>query len=151
MNLLDILPREAIKVPLAATDRHEAIDELIELLAEHDHIRDPQKLKKVVWDREQQRSTGIGEGIAIPHGKSDCSDTLVLAIGRPREPIDFNSVDRKPVKLIFLLASPPEKTSDHIQALGKISRIMVQAEFREKAYAAEDADTLYELIKSTEA
>ena len=151
MNLLDILPREAIKVPLAATDRHEAIDELIELLAEHDHIRDPQKLKTVVWDREQQRSTGIGEGIAIPHGKSDCSDTLVLAIGRPREPIDFNSVDRKPVKLIFLLASPPEKTSDHIQALGKISRIMVQAEFREKAYAAEDADTLYELIKSTEA
>ena len=151
MNLLDILPREAIKVPLAATDRHEAIDELIELLAEHDHIRDPQKLKKVVWDREQQRSTGIGEGIAIPHGKSDCSDALVLAIGRPREPIDFNSVDRKPVKLIFLLASPPEKTSDHIQALGKISRIMVQAEFREKAYAAEDADTLYELIKSTEA
>jgi len=151
MNLLDILPREAIKVPLAATDRHEAIDELIELLAEHDHIRDPQKLKKVVWDREQQRSTGIGEGIAIPHGKSDCSDALVLAIGRPREPIDFNSVDRKPVKLIFLLASPPEKTSDHIQALGKISRIMVQAEFREKAYAAEDADTLYDLIKSTEA
>lgn len=150
MNLLDILSPESIKIPLAATDRQAAIDELIDLLAEQSLIHDPQKLKQVVWEREQQRSTGIGEGIAIPHGKSECSENLVMAIGRPKGAIDFHSVDRKPVKLIFLLASPPEKTSDHIQALGKISRIMVDADFRERAYVVDDAETLYEMIREAE-
>ena len=150
MNILDILSPKAVKVPLASTDRQGAIFELIDLMSEADLITDAVLLKEVVWDREQQRSTGIGEGLAIPHGKCDCSSNLVLAIGRPAEPIDFNSVDKKPVKLIVLLASPPDRTAEHIQALGKISRLMVNPEFREATFAAQSAQELYDLIYNAE-
>ena len=103
-----------------------------------------------VWQREQQRTTGIGEGLAIPHGKCSCCAELHLAIGRPSEPMDFDSVDRKPVNLIVLLASPPDKTSDHIQALGRISRLAAIPAFREAAYHAETAEQLYELFRDAE-
>jgi fructose-specific phosphotransferase system IIA component len=150
MNILDILSPKAIKVPLAASEKRDAIDELIDLIADAGLVTKPDALKKVVWEREQQRTTGIGEGLAIPHGKSDAATKLVVAIGRPMQPIEFGSIDNKPVKLIVLLASPPERTSDHIQALGKISRLMADPKFREQAYTAPDSATLYKLFESTE-
>lgn len=146
MNVTDILSPEAVKVPLKATSPREAIDELVDVLSGADLIIDPITLKRVVWEREQQRSTGIGEGLAIPHGKANSSKSLVMAIGRPGEPIDFDAIDRKPVRLVILLASPPEKTSEHIQALGKISRLMANPTFRETVYRAESADELYKLF-----
>jgi mannitol/fructose-specific phosphotransferase system IIA component (Ntr-type) len=103
-------------------------------------------LKRVVWEREQQRSTGIGEGLAIPHGKANCSNALVMAIGRPEQPIEFDAIDRKPVRLVILLASPPARTSEHIQALGKISRLMANPTFRETVYRAQSADELFKLF-----
>lgn len=150
MNLLDILSAKAIKVPLDAADKKGAIDELIDLLAETGRIAEPEALRKVVWERELQRTTGIGEGLAIPHGKTSSSRSLVVAMGRPAQPIDFGSIDNKPVKLIVLLASPPEKTSDHIQALGKISRLMADPKFRNAAYNAESAEALFELFHQAE-
>jgi fructose-specific phosphotransferase system IIA component len=150
MNLLDIIEKDAIKVPLEAGDKRSAIEELVDLLAESHLIDDADALKEAVWQREQQRTTGIGEGLAIPHGKCSCSKELHLAIGRPRQPMDFNSVDKKPVNLIVLLASPPDKTSDHIQALGKISRLVANPQFREAAYQASTAEALYELFEEAE-
>lgn len=150
MKILDILSPKAIKAPLESSEKQAAICELVELLSEADLIRDPEQLKSVVWEREQQRSTGIGEGLAIPHGKSDCSDGLVMAIGRPSEPIDFGSVDKKPVRLIVLLTSPPNKTADHIQALSKISRLMVNPDFRESTFVAESAEELYRLFSEAD-
>ena len=150
MNILDILSPQAVKAPLQSAEKRAAIDELVDLLAEAGLIDDAEKLKTVVWEREQQRSTGIGEGLAIPHGKCDCSNKLVMAVGRPAEPIEFGSVDRKPVKLIVLLSSPPDKTADHIQALGKISRLMSDAAFREATFAAESGEELYELFRKAE-
>jgi fructose-specific phosphotransferase system IIA component len=150
MNILDILSPKAIKVPLESDDKRGAIDELIDLIASAGLVSQPEPLKKVVWGREQQRTTGIGEGLAIPHGKSDVAKKLVVAMGRPAQPIDFGSIDNKPVKLIVLLVSPPEKTSDHIQALGKISRLMADPKFRQQAYAAESSQGLYELFEKTE-
>src|SRR5688572_23084888 len=114
MNILDILSPQAIKVPLQSTDKKAAIDELVDHAASAGLIINADALKKIVWEREQQRTTGIGEGLAIPHGKSNASKKLVIAIGRPAQPIDFGAIDNKPVKLIVLLASPPDKTSDHI-------------------------------------
>lgn len=148
LNLLDIVHPQAVKVPLDATDKEGAIDELIAALDEAGVITDAKKLKAVVWEREMQRSTGIGEGLAIPHGKCDVSDELVMAMGRPQTPIDFGAIDGKPVQLVILLASPPSKTSDHIQALGKISRLMHDADFRARAYAAESSEALYDLFAS---
>jgi fructose-specific phosphotransferase system IIA component len=150
MNITDILSPKAVKVPLVAKEKKAAIDELIDLLDEGGMISDPDKLKQIVWEREQQRTTGIGDNLAIPHGKSDVSKDLVMAIGRPDEPIDFASLDGKPVKLIVLLASPPNRTADHIQALGKISRMMADKEFRSSAYEAQSAETLYQLFKEAE-
>ena len=150
MNITDILSPKAVKVPLVSTEKKAVIDELVDLLNDSGLITDPDTLKCIVWEREQQRSTGIGDGLAIPHGRSDCSEDLVMAIGRPAEPIDFDSLDHNPVELVVLLASPPTRTSDHIQALGKISRIMADLNFRKAAYSAASAETLYQLFKGAE-
>jgi mannitol/fructose-specific phosphotransferase system IIA component (Ntr-type) len=75
---------------------------------------------------------------------------LSMAIGKPAQPMDFEAIDGKPVKLIVLLASPPDRTSDHIQALARISRLMTMDEFRERIYAAQSAQEIYELLKSEE-
>jgi len=146
MNILDILSPKAIKVPLDSSDKKGAIDELIDLMASTGAITQPDLLRQVVWEREQQRTTGIGEGLAIPHGKSNSANKLVISMGRPAQPLDFGAIDNKPVKLIVLLASPPEKTSDHIQALGKISRLMNDPKFRAAAYTAPNSDELYQLF-----
>lgn len=146
MNILDTFSPATIKVPLDSTEKQAAIEELVDVLADAGEISDPDTLKRVVWEREQQRSTGIGEGLAIPHGKDPCTDKLVIALGRPAQPIDFQSVDKKPVQLIVLLASPPDKTGDHIQALGKLSRLMQNPEFRDAAYSAESAEAMYTLF-----
>jgi mannitol/fructose-specific phosphotransferase system IIA component (Ntr-type) len=150
MNILDILSPAAMKVPMESLDKKSAIDELIDLLASIGSISEPASLKLAVHEREQQRTTGIGEGLAIPHGKSASSRNMVIAMGRPAQPIDFNSIDNKPVSLIVLLVSPPDKTLDHIQALGKISRLMLDPKFRMAAYATQSAQELYDLFKSTE-
>lgn len=150
MNLLDILTPEAIRAPLAATDKKGVIDELVDVLAATGKVGDAKALKEAVWTRELTRTTGIGHGLAIPHGKSTGMSGLAMAIGKPARPMDFEAIDGHPVKLVVLLASPPDKTSDHIQALARISRLMTMDEFRERIYAAGTAAEVYELLKSQE-
>jgi fructose-specific phosphotransferase system IIA component len=150
MNLLDILNPSCIKIPLESTDKKGVIDELVDVLAAHDMVSKPDVLKDAVWTREQTRTTGIGRGLAIPHSKSDSVSRLVIAIGKPAEPMEFASIDNKPVQLIVLLASPPERTSDHIQALAQISRLMTMDDFRERAYGAESGEELFELWQAQE-
>ncbi|MFG0275889.1 MAG: PTS sugar transporter subunit IIA [Phycisphaerales bacterium] len=150
MNLLDILTRECIKAPLDATDKKGVIDELVDLLASAGKVDDPASLKDAVWTREQARTTGIGHGLAIPHGKSESVTGVAMAIGKPAQPIDFAAIDGKPVRLVVLLASPPDRTSDHIQALARISRLMTMEAFREQIYEADGGDQVFELLQSQE-
>ena len=150
MNLLDILNPECIKAPLTHTDKRSAIEEMVDLLAATGKIANPTVLKDAVWTREQTRTTGIGHGLAIPHGKCSGVSGLAMAIGKPSVPIDFAAIDGKPVKLIILLASPPEKASDHIQALARVSRLMMMETFRDAIYAASTAGEIFELVKSYE-
>jgi fructose-specific phosphotransferase system IIA component len=131
MRLTDILKLEHIKVPLEATDKKGAISELVSVLAEAHELKDADVLLKSVLDREATRTTGIGNGLAIPHGKCAGVDHLVVAIGKPATPIDFDSIDGRPVNLIVLLASPPDQTGPHIQALARISRLMTVDPFRQ--------------------
>ncbi|MEX0876055.1 MAG: PTS sugar transporter subunit IIA, partial [Phycisphaerales bacterium] len=116
MNLIDILDPDCISSPLNSVDKHDVIDELVDLLARSGRVSDAESLKQAVWNREQTRTTGIGHGLAIPHGKCSSMKGLAIAIGKPSEPIDFEAIDSQPVRLVVLLASPPDKTSDHIQA-----------------------------------
>jgi len=150
MNLLDILTPDSIRAPLAATDKKGAVEELVDVLARTGKVSDPVGLKEAVWTREQTRTTGIGHGLAIPHGKSAGVESLAMAIGRPAKPMDFQAIDGKPVKLIVLLASPPDRTSDHIQALARISRLMTMEDFRERIYQAQTPAEIYELLRSQE-
>lgn len=150
MLLTEILKPECVKVPLRATDKKAAIFELVDLLEDVGLVRDCDALKSAVWAREQTRTTGIGHGLAIPHGKSDCLKGLAMAIGRPAQPMEFAAIDQRPVRLIVLLASPPDRTSDHIQALAKISRLMTDADFRERLFAAESGDELFSMLAAQE-
>ncbi len=150
MSLLEILSQSCIRVPLVATDKKGVIDELVDVLAEAGKVSDSAELKEAVWMRETARTTGIGYSLAIPHGKSAGVSDLAMAIGKPAEPIDFCAIDNKPVRLIVLLASPLDRTSDHIQALARISRLMASEEFRAKIYQAETAAQVYDLLHSRE-
>ena len=102
MRLTEILKPENIKIPLEATTKSEAIGELVTLLAGNAEVTDAKKVLDAVLERESTRTTGIGNGLAIPHGKCTGTDHLVMAIGRPKTPIDFQAIDGRPVNLIWL-------------------------------------------------
>ena len=146
MRLADLLNPNAVRTPLLATEKQSAINELVDAIAACSGCSDSDAVKRAVWERESQRSTGIGEGLAIPHGKSAAVNELSLAIGKPTQPMEFGSIDKKPVRLIVLLISRPEKKDEHIQALGKISKIMSSPQFRQLAYAATEPAELYDLF-----
>ncbi|MEM8757628.1 MAG: PTS sugar transporter subunit IIA [Planctomycetota bacterium] len=146
MKLTDLITPECIAAPMAAADKRAVIDELVQLLADAGRVSDTAALAEAVWTREQTRTTGIGHGLAIPHGKSDSLSQMAMAIGKPAEPIEFEAIDGKPVRLIVLLASRPDQTSDHIQALARVSRLHMQPEFREKIYEAADPAEIFDLL-----
>jgi fructose-specific phosphotransferase system IIA component len=146
MNLLDILTPESIRAPLEHADKRGVIDELVDVLVESGQVFQGAALKEAVWTREQTRTTGIGHGLAIPHGKCEGVSSLAMAIGKPAEPLDFEAIDNQPVKLVVLLASPMDRTSDHIQALARISRLIALDDFRERIYSATTAEEIYELL-----
>ena len=150
MRLSDILKPQNIKIPLAASQKTEAITELVNLLAANGEIGDPKKVIESVLDRESTRTTGIGNGLAIPHGKTQGTKDLVMAIGKPSQPIDFQSIDGKPVTIIWLLSSPPDKTSSHIHALARISRLMTMDKFRLALAAAKTSQEIFDIIVQQE-
>ncbi|MDQ7013556.1 MAG: PTS sugar transporter subunit IIA [Planctomycetota bacterium] len=150
MNLLEILSCNCVKAPLLATDKRGVINELVDVLAAAGRVADTDALKEAVWTREQTRTTGIGHGLAIPHGKCPGMTSLAMAIGKPAEPMDFEAIDGQPVSLVVLLASPPDRTSDHIQALARISRLMTMDAFRDSMYNAESAERIWELLEQEE-
>ncbi len=150
MKLLDILSPDCIKAPLAALDKQGVIHELVDLLGAAGKVKETKALKDAVWTRECTRTTGIGHGLAIPHGKCPGMTGLAMAIGKPANPMDFEAIDGQPVRLVVLLASPPDKTSDHIQALAQVSRLMIMESFRERIYSATSAAEIYDLLRSQE-
>lgn len=151
MELHKILTPERIRVPLAATDKTGVITELIDLLAKNGELRDRDAALDAVLKREAERTTGIGYGLAIPHGKSDGCEHLIMAAGKPGQPVDFQSLDGRPVTFVVLLVSPPDQTGPHIQALAKISRLMNIEAFRDAVDHAAAARELYDAIASCEA
>ncbi|MEL6739704.1 MAG: PTS sugar transporter subunit IIA [Planctomycetota bacterium] len=150
MQLLDIVTPVRVRAPLEATDKEGAIRELVGLLAADGIAGDADTLFDAVWTREQTRTTGIGHGLAIPHGKCAAMSELAMAIGKPASPMDFDAIDGKPVQLIVLLASPPDRTSDHIQALAQVSRLMTVEAFRTQVYEAESGEAIFELLRAQE-
>jgi len=149
MQLKEILTPDCVKVPLAAGDKHQAITELVELLHHNGLLEDYQTALKAVMDRESVRSTGIGRGFAIPHGRCPAIDRLIMAAGKPAQPIDFQSIDSRPVSIILLLVSPPDQTGPHIQALARISRIITDHDLRQKLFACSSPKQLYQHLANS--
>jgi fructose-specific phosphotransferase system IIA component len=147
MRITEILDKNCIRVPLSATDKAGAITELIDGLAEAGKLTNRDEVIRAILAREQTRSTGIGQGLAVPHGKSNGCAQLVMAIGRPEQPIDFDSTDGKPCELIVLLTSPVDKTGPHIQALASVSRLWLNEEFRREVLNAQSAEEMYAAIE----
>lgn len=150
MILTQILQPTCVKAPLESRDKDSAITELVDLLAENGSLLDRDVVLEAVLLREQTRSTGIGSGIAIPHGKCSGVKELVMAIGIAADPIEFESIDKRPVKIIVLLASPIDRTGPHIQALARISRLMLDEAFKTRLENATSPEEVYELISTKE-
>ncbi len=150
MRLTELLKPANIKSPLAAVTKVDAIREMIDLLAANNELIHPRKVLDAVLEREATRTTGIGYGLAIPHGKSAGVDHLIMALGRCEKPIDFQAIDGKPVSLIWLLVSPPDRTGQHITTLAKISKLMMLDRFRSDLNKAEDAAAMFDIITQQE-
>jgi fructose-specific phosphotransferase system IIA component len=150
MRLSDIVKIQHIKVPLQAKNKKDAITEMVKVLADANEVKDSQILLNSVLEREATRTTGIGNGLAIPHGKCNGVDHLVVAIGKPEAPLEFESIDKRPVNLIVLLASPPDQTGPHIQALARISRLMNVENFRQAMRTATTSQQIYDAVVAQE-
>ncbi len=150
MILTQILQPNCVKVPVENKDKEAVITELVDLLDANGLLLDRDIALEAVLARERTRSTGTGAGIAIPHGKCNAVKELVMAIGIAHEPIEFESVDGKPVTILILLVSPADQTGPHIQALARISRLMLDEEFKQELEKAATADEVYELLNNKE-
>ncbi|MHC4682228.1 MAG: PTS sugar transporter subunit IIA [Planctomycetota bacterium] len=150
MTLMQILQPNCVKVPVEGREKEAVITELVDLLDASGVLLDREVALDAVLTRERLQSTGTGAGIAIPHGKCKAVRELVMAIGIAREPIEFQSVDGKPVTILILLVSPADKTGPHIQALARISRLMLKEDFRQNLENAASAEQVYELLGNEE-
>jgi fructose-specific phosphotransferase system IIA component len=146
MILTQILQPNCVKVPVESRDKETVITELVDLLDANGLLLNRDEALEAVITRERTRSTGTGAGIAIPHGKCTAVKDIVMAIGVAHDPIEFESVDRQPVKILILLLSPIDQTGSHIQALAGISRLMLNEEVKQKLEQAASADEVYELL-----
>lgn len=150
MRLTDILDINCIKVPLGSTDKAAVIEEMVDVLAGCGHLKDRDVVLEAVRQREAVRSTGVGQGFAIPHAKTKAVDGLRLAVGRTKSPMDFQSIDGGPVSMIVLLVSPADQTGPHIQAIARISRLMTDLKTREALWKSETAEEVHRHIRAHE-
>ena len=149
MKILDVLLKEAILSDLKADDKKGVLEELVTPVARiadinHDY------LVKVLMERERLGSTGIGEGIGIPHGKVKDLESLVLGFGLSRKGVDFDSMDGHPAYIFFLLLTPENSTGLHLKLLARISRILKNDLFKQKLLGATNRDEIYSIIKEEE-
>lgn len=151
MRLAEILHPECVTSRLKSTTKREVIFELVDLIADVAKIDDREQLRDAVWHRELTRTTGIGQGVAIPHGKISCCNRLWMAVGKANPPIEFESLDGKPVTLVILLVSPVDQPGPHIQVLAQISHMLADKEFCAAIGSAETPEDIYDLIAQQEA
>ncbi len=146
MKILDILDKESIVTELKGASKKQVLEELIEALLEKRPHLDRENLMRVLLERERLGSTGIGDGIAIPHGKLKDLDQLALSFGKSTRGIDFESMDGKPVHLFFLLVAPESCAGIHLRALAKIARLLKNGTVRKRLGAVSTREEVYSVI-----
>ena len=150
MSLLDILSNKSTLVDLKGHSKDEIIEELVDSLEVGAAIADRDKALEAVLEREKIMSTGIGDGIAIPHGKSDAVSQLSAALGIHKRGVNFDALDGEPAFVFFLLVSPANVSGPHIKALARISRMLKNDSFKRKLIEADSAEQILGIIEEEE-
>ncbi|MCZ7593402.1 MAG: PTS sugar transporter subunit IIA [Kiritimatiellae bacterium] len=146
MNPKRVLSKETIILNLAATSKEALIEELVDVLVQTGRVKDRKVALKAVLERERKMSTGLQNGIAIPHGKTDTVESLVAALGIKREGIDFESLDGQPCQIFLMTLSPASRTGPHIQFLADISRTLHDAAIRQQVLDATSEETVVDIL-----
>ncbi len=150
MKISEILDKRAIKIGITATTKEEALRELVDVLAKVEDIGEPKGIVKALVERENLGSTGIGQGIAIPHGKTDKVTRLIAVLGISKIGVNFDALDGEPVYIFFLLVAPKATAGPHLKALAQISRILRDAYFCELIRKCKTEEEVFNLIKTEE-
>ena len=145
-KMLDFLNPQSIQIGVEGKTKEEIILELVNLLAKSGTVSNKEKVIASILKREQTMTTGIGNGVALPHGKSDGMEKLSAALCVSPEGVEFDSLDKKPVTIIVLLATPPGPGGPHIKALSQISRMLNNSSFREILISCKTPQELYDAI-----
>lgn len=150
MLLTELLTPDRVRVPLAGRTKEAVLEELVGVLARAGAVADAEGMLRAVHQREAALSTGIGGGVAIPHGKGDGVRELVMAAGVVPEGIDFDALDGQPVRLFFLLLAPEAAAGAHVKALSRISRLVRREETRARLAASASAEDFLAVLAETE-
>jgi len=150
MKIVDLLSPAAIVADLKASTKIMALEELADAVVLTDSNLDRMEILKVLQERERLGSTGIGEGVAIPHGKLKEIDRLLISFGRSTSGVEFDSMDGKPAKLFFLLLAPEESVGIHLKTLARISKLLKSSAVRRRLLDAEGSEDIYRVIGEEE-
>ena len=146
MKLSDILEKDSIIPELKGEDKKKVIEELAEAIIGSNSSLDKDSLVRVLLERETLGSTGIGDGVAIPHGKFHGVSEPVVSFGRSLKGLDFESMDGKPTHIFFILVTPENSTGLHLKLLARISRLLKNEPFKQKLRQAADREEIYGII-----
>lgn len=150
MNIFSLLSPRTILPNLKAKDKTEVLDKMVSSLKEQVSNGELEKIRDAVFEREKIMSTGVGKGLAIPHGKAAGIQQTYAAFAILREPVDYEAIDDQPVTMVFLLVGPQASNSLHIKMLSRISRLMNNSEFRERLRTCSTAEEIIEQFKEEE-
>jgi len=150
MKITSILTEDLIKVNLSGDSKEDVINAIIDLASVSHKIKDIDKVRHAIFEREKIMSTGVGKGFAIPHGKTDAVSDIVAAFAVTEKPIDYQSLDHEPVRLLFLLIGKDSLVGAHIKLLSRISRLMNKEELRVKLLQASSAPDILSILKEEE-
>jgi fructose-specific phosphotransferase system IIA component len=151
MRISDILTVDLIVTGLEGNSKDDIIDRMVDLVGTSPKVLDIDKVRKAIFERERIMSTGVGNGFAIPHGKTDAVSDIVASFAVTERPIDYESLDEKPVRLVFLLVGKDNLVGPHIKLLSRISRLMNKEEFRRKLLELATPAEILELFRTEEA
>jgi len=151
MRISDILTEDLIVTGLEGDSKDDIIEKMVDLVGTSPKVLDIDKVRKAIFERERIMSTGVGNGFAIPHGKTDAVSDIVAGFAVTERPIDYESLDEKPVRLVFLLVGKDNLVGPHIKLLSRISRLMNKEEFRRKLLEQPSPADILELFRREEA
>lgn len=151
MLLSELLKEDRIRVPLGSRTKDDLLRELVELATPQCDPAGVEAILASVREREQLLSTGIGAGVAIPHGKTPVIDQLIMAAGVTAQPVDFDALDGQPVELFFLLIGPESASGAHIKVLSRISRLLRREQLRNRLREAKSGNEFLDVVRASEA